>query len=218
MSNGNKFYIPTWCRDSMVDSICSRLDSSSSHLQHRAQRWVSYCRPGPPRATRPVNGAFVGLTLPYRIPTGPWQSLLQIFYLLPPLFVETPLHQYQTTKRIEFNRPLRGCIEYLRFGARSREESLCCSLDSFNGSCLLLHEASAVTKQPLLTLMTETTVKSDWPQLKRWLWCKDIIYSLHHCSHLRTEVMLKEADYCWFGYFARRHKTATPMLAPGAKR
>lgn len=31
----------TCCRDSTVDSSCSRLDSSSSHLQHRAQGWVT---------------------------------------------------------------------------------------------------------------------------------------------------------------------------------
>lgn len=34
---------PTCCMDSTVDSSCCRLDSSSSHLQNKAQRWVSYC-------------------------------------------------------------------------------------------------------------------------------------------------------------------------------
>lgn len=43
------FSFPTCCRDSTVDSSCCRFDSSSSHLQHRAQRWVSYRRAFVPR-------------------------------------------------------------------------------------------------------------------------------------------------------------------------
>ena len=36
-------FLQTCCMDSTVDSSCCRLDSSSSHLQNKAQRWVSYC-------------------------------------------------------------------------------------------------------------------------------------------------------------------------------